>query len=442
MRSLPLLLLIALFAVTAVCAQEVPRVQYDDPVAGFSITIPEDWSMATTSAGSTEIAIDAATGATLAMQPALWFFDAPKPPQQQAEALAKALTLIGGGAKPLVSPGNKEGEWVVRMKSQGVRGPLTECWLCRRERNRNYVIGVFARPETAGGFQEDVETALQSCHLIPTVSQAYLREPSENAYRLTLPSNWKWEGEIYRDQSIPGYFVWKASDPRGGAGAFSARPAAFNIQVPYTPAGQAAETMVLPYLRQEMPDLQLDQVHPLPRMGATAVAMIRGAGLGRNPRIDVVFADYVGTRNGIPIRLRLTLATWMLDQSAILGGRGNWFLNASGAWGPVNDFARQYAIGRGVIASLKTNPKWRAAQTNAVNSVLNRRNDAMDRSFKDWDAFVRDSEPISDPKTGERKEVPIGDGDAWIDPLTGKAHRVNPGDEQGAKDKNWERVPR
>jgi len=438
-------LLPALLLVFCSClghAQPVPRVQVDNPIAGFSLTLPEDWFMATGVPGNVEIAIDAPSGAMLAAQPALWFFNAPQPPQQEAEALARDLTLLGNGARATAAATGKPNEWEVRMQSNGARGPLIERWLCRRERNRNYVIGAFGRPDNIGQFQADVDTALQTCHLIPTVTQTFFREPRENAYRLSIPSGWTWEGQIYRDMAVPGYFVWKVQDPRGTAGAFSSPPAAFNIMVPYCPAGQAAQTIVLPHLRGDMPDIRLEQVHPLRRIGATAAMLLRAAGLGANPRIDVVNADYVGTYRGNQGRLRLTLATWMLDQSLVLGGRGNWFLTASGAWGPVNDFERQYAIGRSVISSLRTDPRWRANQINTVNDVLNRRNAAMDRWFTDWDTFIRDHEPITDPKTGERKEVPIGDGDPWIDPLTGKAHRVNPGDEQDARDKGWDRLPK
>ena len=231
-------------------------------------------------------------------------------------------------------------------------------------------------------------------------------------------------------------------DEEHSAGAFSSPPGAFNISVPYTPAPQSAEQFVLPFLRSELPDARLVDIHPLPRVGATGVALIRAAGLGANPRIDVCHADYVGTYRGRQVRMRATIWTWMLDQSAVMGGRGNWLMNCSGAWGPVNDFDRNYAIGRAVLSSMRVDRRWRVNQANTVNDVLNNRNAAMDRWFTDWDAFIRDHEPTTDPKTGERKEVPIGDGDVWIDPLTGKAHRVNPDDEQNARDKNWDRVPK
>ncbi len=439
-RLLPII--VAVLACLPLCAQPVPSIQVDNPIVGFSITIPEDWFMATSNAGNIEIAIDAVTGATLAAQPALWFANTAKAPQQEALAIARDLTLLGNGARAEARPTGRPDEWEVRMQSNGTRGPLIERWVCRRERNRNYLIAAFARPDIYAQFQADIDLALQSCHLIPTISQTFFREPTENAYRLSIPSNWQWEGVIWRDSANPGYFVWKAQDPTGSAGAFSSPPGAFNISVPYTPAPQSAEAFVLPFLRTELPDARLVDVHPLQRVGATGVMLIRAAGLGANPRLDVCHADYVGTYRGHQVRMRATIWTWMLDQSVVMGGRGNWLMNCSGAWGPVNDFDRNYAIGSAVLSSMRVDRRWRVNQANTVNDVLNNRNAAMDRWFTDWDTFIRDHEPTTDPKTGERKEVPIGDGDVWIDPLTGKAHRVSPNDEQGARDKNWDRVPK
>ena len=386
--TLPALLL--LVCVSFTYAQPVPRMQLDNPLAGFSITVPEDWTMATGRAGNVEIAIDAPTGATLALQPALWFFYAPKPPAQEAQTLARDLTLLGGGAKAVATATGRANEWEVRMQSSGVRGPLIERWLCRLEGDRSYVIGAFGRPGNYEQFQGDLDTALQSCHLIALAPRTFFREPSENAYRMSLPVGWKWEGQIYRDMATPGYFVWKVQSPQGATGAFSSPPAAFNIAVPYTPAGQTARLMVLPHLRQEMPDIRLEGVHELPRAGATAMAMIRGAGLGKNPRVNVVLADYVGTYRGNAVRLRATLVTWMLDQSALLGGRGNWFLNASGAWGPINDFDQQYALGRAVVASVRTDPRWRANQRNVTEGVINDRNDAIEKWGIEWDELIRE----------------------------------------------------
>jgi hypothetical protein len=436
LRSAVWLLLLA----SAVSAQQaVPRVRFDNPVAGFSLTIPEDWVMASGPAGNVEIAIDAAGGASLALQPALWFFSAPQPPEQEAQGLASALALLGNGAKPQVTAGGTPGGFEVTMTSTGARGALKERWLCRSERGRSYVIGAMGRPEVYDRHADDVTTALQTCHLIPTPVLTAFREPTENAYRMTLPGNWQWTGRIFRSETVPGYFEWRCGDPSGLAGAFSAPPVVFNIQTPYRPAGQAAGAFLLPALRQQIPDLQVERVHELPRAGAVFCAVIRALGIGGNPRVDRALVDCVGTDKGKRLRMRLEVVTLMLDASAVLGGRGNWSLMTNGVWGPADDFEAYYALGRGVIASLKTDPRWRANQLNAVNDLLNNRNSVMARYSTDWDALIRDSEPIPDPNTGERKEVPLGDGDPWFD-KDGKAHRVPPDQEQEARDQGWDRV--
>jgi hypothetical protein len=440
MRKVVLAFLLLALVTGFVAAQPVPRVTREDSVAGFSVSIPEDWVMATGPGGNVEIALDAAGGASLALSPALWFFNAPQPPPQEAKALARALELLGDGAKPTLGATGNGDEWELQMTSDGARGPVRERWLCRSERGRSYVVGAMARPEVYQQGVEDIKAALATFHLIPTASLTFLREPTENAYRMTIPSGWQWEGQIFRSELVPGYFVWQAVGPGGTAGAFTAQPATFNIATPYCPAGQAAEAIILPYLRDKTPGLQLSGVHELPRSGQAYMAAIKALGIGSQPRVDRVFADYTATVNGTPIRMRLDVVTWMLDQSAMLGGRGNWTLVANGVWGPVADFEQAYGLGQGVIASLKTDPRWRANQLNTVNDVLNNRNKVMDRIGMDWNSWIRDNEPVTDPATGERKEVPIGDGDPWID-KDGKAHRVRPDQEQEVKDKDWTRVP-
>ena len=124
--------------------------------------------------------------------------------------------------------------------------------------------------------------------------------------------------------------------------------------MPYTPAGQAARTIVLPALQQQYPGIKLDKVEDLPRAGAYYRDGIKLLGLGNNPRVDKARADYLTTLNGVPVRIRVTIGTFMLDQSPLLGGRGDWFLTAGGAWAPVDGFDAGYALGRGAMASLHT----------------------------------------------------------------------------------------
>lgn len=75
---------------------QVPNVTYTNPIAGFSMVIPEDWEIATATAGQVEISIDAPTGASLLYYPLLWFFYAEVPPENNALLLSQALQASGG----------------------------------------------------------------------------------------------------------------------------------------------------------------------------------------------------------------------------------------------------------------------------------------------------------------------------------------------------------
>ncbi len=428
--------LLLLVAAIAQAQGAVPRVTYDNPIAGFSLQIPEDWDMQMASGGNMEIAIDAAVGAGVAAQPALWFFYAPQPPEAEAQALARELGALGGS--PQVRATGKPNEREVTVTTSGARGPLLMRWRCRQENGKSYVIGALVRPNVAAQFESDIATALDSCHLIPHPILHEFTEPTERAYRLTLPRDWKWEGQILRTGPVPGYFVWKVQSPDGSTGAFSSPPGVFNIQTPYLPAPKAAEAMVLPFLRQQVPDVRLEGVHELPRAGAFFRDAIRAAGLGANPRLDKCQADYLGSQNGTRVRIRIDIATWMLDTSPLLGGRGDWFLQASGGWAPVEQFDRLYPITRGVRASLWTDPEWKRHQGQAVGSVLGGRRGALDEAAAGWDAFIRDMDRVPDPDGGPPQEVPNRDGRVWKDPQ-GVMHRVPPDAalEERLKNEGW-----
>jgi len=214
----------------------VPQVEYVNPIAGFSIEIPEDWEMATGTGGYTEIAIDAPVGAAVATQPALWFFRAKHPAEEEARLLARDLGQINGGAEPTVAATGREGEWEVSCRSSGVRGELIERWRCRDEAGQSYVIGALARPGVAEAFGAEIDRAFETCRLVGGPVVHFFQEPTENAYRMVLPVGWTWEGQILRTGAIPGYFVWKVQSQDGLTGCFSSPPAALNITVPYTPA--------------------------------------------------------------------------------------------------------------------------------------------------------------------------------------------------------------
>jgi len=347
---------VALLATSAFGA--VPSLTYANPIAGFSMTVPYDWEMGSGVLGAIMVGLDGDMSlGTPSLQPIIWVFYAKTGPEATAGNLARALGALEGQTPAVVATGAHQYE-IAFVSPKGLR----EHWICRAANGHTYVTGGLVVDKLAPAFQAELDTALASCQLIARPKLKVFVEPTENAYTMVLPADWTWEGQIFRSSGVPGYFTWKVHNAAGTAGAFSAPPASFNIAVPYTPAGQAAKGMVLKALQQQYPGLKLERVEELPRAGAYFRDGIKLLGLGNNPRVDKARADYLTTLNGVPVRLRVTIGTFMLDQSALLGGRGDWFLTAGGAWAPVEGFDALYPLGRGAMASLHTAAAWRRAQ--------------------------------------------------------------------------------
>lgn len=385
--GLPLSLAVALSLAAAAFAQPaVPRVVYDNPLAGLSIEIPEDWEMATNDWGVLNIGLESGAGTSLVvLQPQLWFFFTKDAPAQAAVAVTNGLRALGGS--PVARPTGNGDEWEVVCTLDSMGAPLLERWICRRQGRVNYILVALVRPERAAQFQADIDAALASAHLIAGPAVELFQEPTENAYRLLMPRGWRWEGRIIRTSMAPGVFEWKVQAPDGSAGAFNAPPAVFNVQYPYTPAAQCAGTYVLQGLQQQVPGLQLENVREFPRVGANFVEGIRMMGLGDNPQVHKARADYLGNAGGVPIRLRVDISTVMFDASPLLGGRGNWMLFVAGTWAPADRLAELYPICRGIVASIATDPDWKQRQSEEV---------WLDRYWRAWMRRLNDYKFIED----------------------------------------------
>jgi hypothetical protein len=418
---------------------EVPRVVYQNPAAGFCVVVPEDWEMATGNAGNMEIAIDAATGASLQSQPAVWFFYASHAPQQQAELLAQDLRRCNAATTEVRAIGS--GRWEVQATFQVTHlGSIWTTWHCCQERDTSFVIAAAVREDLLTRFRPDIETALTSCRLIPHPIVQVFWEPNERAYCLSLPLGWQWEGRILRTSAIPGYFEWKAQRADELVGCFTAEPAVFNIATPYFSPGEAASGIVLERLRTIMADVQLVSVHELPRVEQCLREVSESLLPGSRPQGGKVVADYIATRNGTPIRLRLDIATWMPNPSTVPGieQRGNWFLFASGVWAPVDEFDDAHWLARSVQTSLLTSLEWKRQQGRAVEDVLSNRRGVLDEASEGWDALIRGMERVPDPDGGPIQEVPNLDGQVWKD-LDGRMWRVSadPDTEAWVRDHGW-----
>lgn len=362
------LVFLAALGATVWAQMDVPRVTYDNPIAGLSLQIPEDWEMATNDYGVLNIGMEAGVGDAIPLgMPMLWFFFTKTPPEQMARELAQAFHTLDGCTPQVIPFG--QGDWEVRFTSNATRGAFSERWVCKRQGRINYVIAAMVRPEFAANFQDDIETALKTAHLVPGPPLQLFTEPTERAYRMVFPQGWRWSGRIIRTSQAPGVFEWKVERPDRLAGAFNAPPAAMNVMVPYATAAECARSFVLQGLQQEVPDVRPVSVHELPRAGAYFMAVIKALGLGANPRVHKARAEYLGTRNGTPIRIHVDVGTFMFDASPLLGGSGDWILMCSGWWAPVQEYDQLFPVCRGIVASISTDPAWKDRQREVVSEV-------------------------------------------------------------------------
>jgi hypothetical protein len=364
------MVLVAMTLLGGVCSAQVPRVTYNDPIAGFSLTMPEDWELKRQDFGLYAVAIGADSGAPICIhQPVLWLFRCLDTPEKTARGLAQGFATAWG-VEPTVRATGKPDEWEVTLAPQDGFGTLQQRFLCRQEKGTSYVIAAFTRPDFAPEAADEVQTALATCRLIDGPPTTVFREPKYNAYRMRLPQGWRWEGDVLFALNVPGYFTWKVQSPDGLSGAFSSPPALFDITQPYMGVESCARDIVLPGLRQILPDAHLDQIHMLTRTANLFCTLLREFGISDTPRIEKGLVDFVGTLAGTTVRVRVTVAPVQLSSSPWLGGRGNWTLFTAGVWGREEHFDRDYEIGRGVMASLVTDPQFRNAQLGAVTDAV------------------------------------------------------------------------
>ena len=420
---LPIVIIIFLFSFQMGYAQEVSYIVYNNPIAGFGITIPEDWEMSTGTAGQTEIAIDASAGASLLYFPLLWFFYVEQSPEYYAKILSTALQYAGGKSID-AHPTGRENEWeVIAYMNHALLGEMRSQWMIRSEGKVNYVIAGMVRFTYYETFKKDLDLAFRTFHLIerPTISS--FLEPTENAYRIFLPYGWKWEGEIIRGTNLPGFFVWKAQSSDELSGCFTSLPVPFDPIYPYTASDKICSTLVLQELKKKVPDLCLEKIHSLPRAAEYYVYSIKALVPSVNPRIDKIYADYVGNLKGVPIRIRTCILTYLIDSSPLFGGNGYWQLMVSGAWAPIKDFDNLYSITRGVQTSLSVTREWKKQQEIYVKDVLGYKSSVFEETNTEWDRYIRQVESISDPDGGPTQEVPYGPGIIMKD-LDGKMYRI------------------
>lgn len=428
-------------------AQQEGMVRYENALMGFSLLARDEWLFFNGGAGNLEISMAATVGG-IAGDAHLWLYRIKRPPEQEAPVLARELETLGG-AKAQVGPTGRGGEWAVTMASDGVRGPLVEQWLLRDGNGARYAIAAMVRPQYVNALKADIDAATSSCHVIPTVPTTLFREPTETAYRITMPKGWQWRGRILRTPMIPGHCIWRAVSPSGTTAALNNAALFHTMQVPYASAQQAAQGEILDMIHREVPDARLVAVRPQAPLANAVLAALTRLGASREPRCDVATADYACTIAGVPCGIRFRVMTLMFDVFDIpdilrrtgvvpQGEVGNWMTYSQGCWAPIDRFDQEYALARAVLASYLPDPAWVRSQRGATSEAIAGRNAATSEAARRFDEYIRQSGagPRGRDKQGKEHEVPSGPGDAYIDP-NGETHRVPPGEQP---DPNWERL--
>jgi hypothetical protein len=150
--------------------------------------------------------------------------------------------------------------------------------------------------------------------------------------------------------------------------------------------------------------------------------MLGGAG---NIRCERAYADFIGTKNGVGVRVRVEL--WMDVIVPLLIGMapyGHVWLR--GTWAPTDRFEEFNSLATAVQASLWETPEWRRRVLNTTRQVLDYRQQVFERAAQDWDDYIRGLDRVRDPETGEEYLVPIGTG-AIVKGQDGKAYRLPEG---------------
>jgi len=447
MSRCAVVLAVSLYMLLPAWPQQAGMVRYENPLLGFSLLVRDEWLFFNGGAGNLDISMAATVGG-MAGDAHMWLYRMKRPPEQEASVLARELETLGG-AKPQVGPTGRPGEWAVTMTSNGVRGPLVEQWLLRDEGGVRYGIAAMVRPQYVDALKADIDAATSSCHLIPTVATTLFREPTETAYRITMPKGWQWKGKILRTPMIPGHCIWRAVSPAGTTAALSNAPLFHNMQVPYESAQQAAQGEVLDMIHGEVPDARLVAVRPEAPIANAVLNALTRLGVSRQPKCDVATADYACTIAGVPCGIRFRIMTLMLEVYDIpdilkrtgvvpQGDLGNWVTYSQGGWAPVERFDQEYALARAVLASFRADPAWVRKQRAATSQVIAGRNEATSEAAQRFDDYIRQSGsgPRGRDKQGNEHDVPSGPGDAYID-QHGQTHRVPPGEQP---DPNWEKL--
>lgn len=420
---LAVLTLIGLSMGLARAQNAVPLRELKNPVAGFSLQVPEDWTMGTGSIGESVIGLNYPLFPSF-FAPLIIFKYVPGSPAEAAKLVSQLFTALSAGPPQARPTGNAE-EWEVTATIQaGMLQPFLGRWLCRRAGALSYVAGALVPMSVSQEWAQEIQAALQSVRPLPQGAPlAYFTEPQLGAFRLIAPRGWKYEGQVVSGPNVPAAYVFRLENAAGTTGCFMAPPR--QLMTGAISRESLYREVVLGSLQEALPDARLQEVHSLPRASQHYTLYWHTLSPQLNIQCERGYADIIGTRGGVPVRVRVEVyAHFYVPLLAGLPGALNVLM--LGAWAPVEQFDALYPLARSVLASLWETPMWKQRLRQTTQEVLDYRNAVVEKAAQDWDAYIRSKERVRDPDTGEYQEVPYGPGEIVKD-ADGRMYRLPEG---------------
>lgn len=389
----------------SVLASGAGYVELTNPLLGFAITVPADWTMGTGVIRDTVIGINYPLYPSPA-SPYITFTYASVSPLEAAKFMALYLRPIAVGETQLRPAGNPNEYRLTATFDGGILGPVLGQWIFRQQQWKTYVVGVLVLANVADQFTNEINTAVNSCRLIKqTVISRFFHEPSMDAFILTLPYGWTYQGNIQSGYNVPAAYVFEVQSPDGLTGCFSSPPV--DSVLPETNLQGIAYGLVLESLQQKVSDLQVEKITLLTQAGAQYTQFMQVLAQIQNVVGERALVDYIGTKNGVPVRIRVEI--WFrIVPGLIPGAPAYGHCDITGVWAPAANFQEQSALAQAVLASLWETPNWRQLVKKTTIDVVDFRTKVGQKAADQWDSYIRSVDVWEDPATGDRKETPYG----------------------------------
>jgi len=368
-----LLLLVQALPVPARAQEEVKKHEWIDHLQGYRITLPEDYEITTNSSGESHMTIN---GRYIASLFSPWFVfrnlkSSPGEASRQLLSLLQSAKLKGAPVVTL-SPLKEETRVAAILELEGL-GDFQGLWCFRREGQRSYLISSFVSASLVSRYAADIETAFATCTLLRHIPFSLFEEPTEKAYKIKLPRTWKWEGSIYRDNLVPGFFVLRATALDGALGCFTAPPLHLPTMVS---AETIANTAALEYLKRFIPDIRLESFTRYPRAEQEVRSTLKH--LQANT-VEITAsrgtAVYFGVYKGNPTRLRLDIAVECCPMFFSTGGQVRMY----GWWAPLVNYDNYSALSQSVLGSVMASRTWVETTNRYVNEAYSYRQQTFER---------------------------------------------------------------